>query len=381
MVIGPTVEIGAISIKQHVQCTHHLNPNTNQMKKALSLVCALTLLLSFTATAQEEEAKSTLEISGSADIYYKYDFSGYVNTDGTSNIGTSFADNQNSLSIGMLDVALSKSIGKVSFTGEFSFGPRSFKSIPTFQQTDGDDININIQNLYISYALSDKISLTAGYMGTFVGYEVISPTGNFNYSTSYLFSFGPFQNAGLKMDFAPSDNFGIMVGIFNDWNVYQDFNGVSDIGAQVYWAPVSGWDIYLNFLSGSPSGTILDLTTGYQITDKFYLGLNAADYSAKNDAGGYSGAALYPQYAFGDLFALGLRGEFFNIKEVTEGGVVTQPSESVFSSTLTGNFYVGPMTLSTEFRLDNTSSDVFVNKDLAATGSASQVLVAAIFAF
>lgn len=349
------------------------------MKNVLTLLFALTFF-ALNTYAQDEE-KNPLEISGSADLYYKYDFSGYVNQDGTSNIGTSFADNQNSLSVGMLDIALSKSIGKVSFTGEFSFGPRSFKSIPTFQNTDGDDININIQNLYISYALTDKISVTAGYMGTFVGYEVISPVGNFNYSTSYLFSFGPFQNAGLKLDYSFTDNFSVMVGVFNDWNVYQDFNGVSDFGAQVYWAPVSGWDIYVNFLTGSPSGTIIDLTTGYQITDKFYLGLNAAEYSAKDSEGGYSGAALYPQFAFSDAFALGLRGEYFNIKEVSEGGTVTQPKEDVFATTLTGNFYAGPLTFTTEIRLDAVSSDVFFDSDQAPTGQASQMLFAAIFAF
>jgi hypothetical protein len=59
-------------------------------------------------------------------------------------------------------------------------------------------------------------------MATFVGYEVISPVGNFNYSTSYLFSAGPFQNAGLKATYAFSDKVSLMAGIFNDtWNSYR----------------------------------------------------------------------------------------------------------------------------------------------------------------
>lgn len=57
-------------------------------------------------------------------------------------------------------------------------------------------------------------------MGTFVGYEVISPAGNFNYSISYLFTNGPFQNAGVKLDYAITDRIGVMVGAFNPWNVY-----------------------------------------------------------------------------------------------------------------------------------------------------------------
>jgi hypothetical protein len=349
-------------------------------------------LLTFTHIAlaqeeisEEEKAKKEeekLQVTGSVDVYYKYDFSGYVNEDGTSNIPTSFADNQNSISIGMLDVGLSKQVGKASFVGEFSFGPRSFKSIPTFQINTDDQININIQNLYVSYALTEKLSVTAGYMGTFVGYEVISPVGNFNYSTSYLFSFGPFQNAGLKFDYAFSDNFALMAGVFNDWNVYQDFNGVSDLGAQMYWAPTDGWDIYVNFLTGSPSGTIIDLTTGYQITDKFYLGINAADYSYTGDTGGYYGVALYPQISLSDNFSLGWRPEFFTFKELTdEAGTTVSAAENVFANTITGNFYYGPLTISTEYRIDGASSDFFYDSETAPTNTAQQFLVAAIFAF
>ncbi len=342
-----------------------------------SLLAGMIVLLSSQAYAQEES--SPLVISGSVDTYYTYDFSG------SDNIGTSFADDRNSVSIGMLDLNLSHTMGKASFVGEVSFGPRSFKSIPLFDLGDGDEAIMGIQNLYVSYALSDVVSLTAGYMGTFVGYEVISPAGNFNYSTSYLFTNGPFQNSGLKADFAIADNFSFMVGLFNDWNVYTDFNGVSDFGAQLYYAPADGWDIYLNFVSGSPSGTVIDLTTGYQITDGFYLGLNAADYSisGSGDAeGGYSGVALYPQVGLTDNFSLGLRSEYFTFKdEVDESGALVTPSSNVFSNTLTGNFSLDQLTFIAEVRLDGASEDIFVDADELATASASQLTLAAIYKF
>jgi len=348
------------------------------MKKITLLSIAL-LFSVFFVKAQDEEAAEGLQISGSVDTYWKYDFSGYVGEGGVSNIPTSFADEQNSISIGMIDVALSQTVGKASFVGEIAFGPRSFKSIPLFQPDGTDDIFVGIQNLYASYAFSDVFSLTAGYMGTFVGYEVISPAGNFNYSTSYLFTNGPFQNSGIKADFAISDRFAFMVGLFNDWNVYQDFNGVSDIGAQVYFMPVDGWDIYLNFVGGNPSGSIIDLTTGFQITDGFYIGLNAADYSANGeDAGGYTGVALYPQLALSDAVELGIRYEYFNFKE-TEGF----DGASVNAVTLTGNLKAGPLTLIPEFRLDGGSDEFFFSdsEGMDMTKSASQFLIAAVYAF
>src|ERR1700712_3288434 len=181
-------------------------------------------------------ADPPLSISGSVDAYYKYDFSGQK-----ANIPTSFAGDQNSFSIGMIDLALKKKVGKASFVGEASFGPRSDQSIPV--------ATYHIQNLYVSYDVTDKFNLTGGYMATFIGYEVISPTGNFNYSTSYLFTNGPFQNAGLKATYTFSDKASLMAGIFNDqWNVYTG-KEVSTFGAQLMLVPVTGWTAYLNVLS------------------------------------------------------------------------------------------------------------------------------------
>src|SRR6476661_5319564 len=103
----------------------------------------LTLLLSavvYTTQAQDSTLVSTpLQISGSVDAYYKYDFAK------TSNIPTSFATDQNSVSLGMIDIALKKSTGKASFVGEVSFGPRGqYQSIPTGDEND-DSNSFHIQ--------------------------------------------------------------------------------------------------------------------------------------------------------------------------------------------------------------------------------------------
>src|SRR5271165_1521888 len=67
----------------------------------------------------------TLTFSGSVDTYYKYDFAGHAN------IPTSFANEHNSISIGMVDLGLKKTVGNASFVGELSFGPRGqSQSIP-----------------------------------------------------------------------------------------------------------------------------------------------------------------------------------------------------------------------------------------------------------
>jgi len=316
-----------------------------------------------------------LIFSGSVDTYWKYDFSGH------GNIPTSFASDQNSVSIGMVDLGIKKKVGKAAFVGELSFGPRSDQSIPTS--------GYHIQNLYVSYDLTDKFNLTAGYMATFIGYEVISPTGNFNYSTSYLFTNGPFQNAGFKATYAFSDKVSLMAGIFNNyWNVYTSVRpvgqgtasgDVSTFGAQLMVAPVKGWTAYLNVASGPYSGTEFDLTTAYQITDAFKLGLNGATFSASHGGYGFDGVALYPQFAVSKIVTLGLRGEYFEYKAFG-----TTPSSNVTGITATASIKAGAITLIPEFRFDNKSSAFpfpFADSNGATTNSASQFLIAAVYAF
>ncbi|WP_281336123.1 porin [Flavobacterium eburneipallidum] len=341
--------------------------------KKVTLILALMLASSVTF-AQDAPASTPLEISGSGDLYYKYDFAK------TPNIGTSFASDQNSLSLGMLDIALKKTTGKASFVGELSFGPRGqYQSILNGDGVDGN--SFHIQNLYATYAFTDKFSMTAGYMGTFIGYEVISPVANFHYSTSYLFTNGPFQNAGVKANYKISDKFGAMVGIFNDtWNSYNanPAKGLNAVGAQLSYAsgPVSA---YLNFMDGSVSGTIVDLTATFQLSEKFKLGLNAADFSNEGDVG-YTGFALYPSVAITDAFALGLRAEYFKAKEGADMFGL-DADQSVTAFTLSANYKVGGFTLIPEFRLDSNSDDYFSDSDMMATKSATQATIAVVYGF
>jgi hypothetical protein len=329
------------------------------MKKVIATL-ALVLTSTF-AFAQD----TPLEISGSADAYWKYDFAK------TANIPTSFATDHNSVSLGMIDVVLKKKTGKTSFVGEVSFGPRGAgQSIP-----DVDGQSFHIQNLYATYAASDKLSLTAGYMGTFIGYEVISPLANFHYSTSYLFTTGPFQNAGIKANYAVSSKVGLMVGLFNDqWNTYKatpEF-GLNAFGAQLTLTPAEGLTAYFNLLTGSESGTIVDLTAAYQVSPKFKLGLNAADFSGVESGSGYSGIALYPSVAISDSFGLGLRAESFKSKTL---------DTSVSAFTLSANLKSGGLTFIPEIRLDSASEDSFYKSNGNPTKSASQFAVAMVYGF
>ncbi|MDN5287472.1 MAG: porin, partial [Mucilaginibacter sp.] len=114
------------------------------MKKVCLLLCLLSIA-AFEVRAQDSTKVAgdpPLVITGSVDAYYKYDFAHKP-----TNIPTSFATDNNSISIGMIDLGLKKKVGKAAFVGELSFGPRGQgQSIPNAGD-NGD--SFHIQNLYM----------------------------------------------------------------------------------------------------------------------------------------------------------------------------------------------------------------------------------------
>lgn len=351
------------------------------MKNYLLLLFVLPGLTNIAYSQSEETEKEPfLEFAGSVDLYYKYDFSG------NANIGTSFADDHNSFSIGMVNLITSKTVGKASFVADVALGPRNAASAGP----SANELQPAIQNLYISYSLTDRLSVTAGYMGTFVGYEIISPVGNFNYSTSYMFTNGPFQNAGLKLAYQVNDKIGLMAGVFNDWNVYSQPSGegINSFGGQLSLSPVEGMNIYINAITGEANGTEFDLTAGYQITDKFYMGLNAANWTYNspdiNETSEFAGVALYSQLGLTDGFSIGLRAEEFTTSltdYIGTDGMSGLEAEDVFALTLSGNIGKGNLVFIPEIRFDKASQNVFTDKNDEATDLAAQILFAAVFSF
>ena len=342
------------------------------MKKIITLSMFLVALVSF---AQEEspveEKKFTL--SGSIDAYYRANLNAPNDADNWTKPGTSFA-NLPGFALGMANVVASYEGEKVGFVADLVFGPRGTDAIfasPMYSAT-GNIVN----QLYAYWNVSDNVTLTMGNFNTFLGYEVISPVGNFNYSTSYLFSYGPFSHTGIKADFTLSDDLSLMVGVMNDTDA-TEFNPTGDyaFGAQLGF---SGQ--FLNVLV-DPSFLEIDFTGGFDVSDKFYLGINGAYYSLEDDGGGFYGAALYPQYATSDAFKIGLRAEYF-VEDGNFGAIGTGVADSsVFAATLTGSYVIDNLTIKPELRLDSASDNSFLDNDLAPQKSLSSFVLAAIYSF
>ncbi len=329
--------------------------------------------------AQEEtEDKKKFTVEGSVDVYFRQNISGPNGEDAIAP-NTSFA-NRNGFALGMANVigSFESENGKVGAVADLVFGPRGEEAV----FLSGPSSNI-VNQLYVYWNVSEKVKLTLGNFNTFLGYEVISPTANFNYSTSYMFSYGPFSHTGIKADFTLSEDFSAMLAVLNQTDATEfNFDNDYTLGAQLGYKST-----YLNFLYGKQGGNTestfqVDLTTGYDLSDDFFLGLNAT-YN-DTDGASFYGVALYPQFKTSDAFTLGLRGEYFAEGEGGAGAIGGYDEEgdaSVVAVTLTGSYTVGDLTIKPEFRLDSASEDTFLDTDLDPSNSLSSFVIAGIYKF
>ena len=344
------------------------------MTRIKSTVLALVLFTSFNVFSQEKEEEKEekkFSFSGSVDTYFRTNLNAPTGTAP----GSSFA-NLEGFALGMVNLVGSYEGEDVGFVADLVFGPRGEDAVfgSPFLRPGGSSNIVN--QLYAYWNVSDKVKITLGNFNTFLGYEVISPTGNFNYSTSYLFSYGPFSHTGIKADFTLSESTSLMLAVMNPTDATEyNPNGNYAIGAQL---GIS--DQFLNVLI-DPAFFEIDFTGGFDVTESLFLGINGA-YLSGNDSGpGFYGAALYPQLATSDSFTLGLRAEYF-VEDGAFGAIGTGLADSsVFATTLTGNYQVGDLMIIPEIRLDSSSDDFFLDSDLTAKSSLSSFLIAAVYKF
>lgn len=364
------------------------------------------------AGEEEMEAEGAFSFSGSVDAYYRANLSAKNNPMVSYPVpGTSFA-NGNGFSLGMINLIGSYDGEKAGMVADLVFGPRGADAV------FASPAPLNIVNqLYVYWNVSDATTLTFGNFNTFLGYEVISPTGNFNYSTSYMFSYGPFSHTGLKADFTLSDKMSLMLGVFNPTDA-TDFSPTNTftLGAQLGYAGESS-SIYLNLLYGDQDGTLdedvsyengtmssgatfqVDLTAGFDLSETLYLGVNttynttaagemfsgSSIQDVDGDASAFYGFAGYLQVAASDAFKIGLRGEYFGETAFGAGAIGAYDGKgdaSVLAFTLSGNYTVGNLTIIPELRMDNGSEDfTFVNRSLEESSSLISFLLAAVYSF
>lgn len=335
-------------------------------------------LASYVSVHAQDSTVSPLKISGSADVYYRYNFNNPKT--GNYNSYTSFTGTQNTFQLGMASLKAEYTKGKAGVVIDLGFGQRAEE----FAYNDANT-RYAIKQLYLTYAPSDKVKFTFGSWATHVGYEVLDAYLNRNYSMSYMFSFGPFSHTGVKADISLGGKSALMLGIANPTD-FRSFSGAPKtfIGQFSTGSKDDKLKAYLNFAGGKQTDSTKviqgDVVLTYAVSDKFSLGYNGTVQSVGMKENGdwnsnsWWGSALYLNVDPESWFGLTLRGEYIGDKNIVKVG-------NVFAATLSANFKVDNLTIIPEFRLDNAKNEIFTKSAGDLTKSTGSFILAATYHF
>ncbi len=366
----------------------------------------------------EQKEEGTLTLSGSVDAYFRSNLNAPNSGDNLQAPASSFA-NLPGFSLGMANIIATYQTKKVGAVIDLVFGPRGEDAVfgsPLYSGGFGGSSQM-VNQLYVYWNVSDKVTLTMGNFNTFLGYEVISPKSNFNYSTSYQFSYGPFSHTGLKANFKLSDKWSFLAAVMNPTDMTEfNLNGTYTLGGQLAYSTDAG-NTYLNVVYGDQDGRLnedvglvsgvsslgktfqLDLTTGVNLSPTVYAGVNTTYQTTgpgeeftqsdvrdiQGDGAGFYAFAGYLQAKPSDTFGIGFRGEYFSVFNtglVEVVGLNSEGNGSVFAATLSGNIQLANnLKLIPELRVDSMKEEFFLTKDLNGSKGLASFLLAAVFSF
>ena len=354
----------------------------------------ITLVFSYTGWAQSKDSTAkvavdtakpaapapapALSITGSADLYYRYDFN-KINNDLTS-----FTNSHDQFKLGMATVKLEHKTAKMDMVADLGFGPRAQE----FAYNDAGIVQA-IKQLYISYSPTSWLKLTGGTWATHIGYEVVDAYANRNYSMSYMFTNGPFSHTGARADFTYGKS-GFMIGVSNP----TDFRSIPAGGqnnknmiAQYSYAPSDNFKLFLNYVGGrniiDDKVHQYDLVFTAKASSLFSFGGNGTINNSNTAASRWTdkstwwGGALYLNLDPKPWFGLTLRSEYFSDLDAVKLPVASK----IFANTLSANFKVDGFIFIPEFRFDNASEALFTKKDGTTTKSDGSFVLAAVYSF
>ena len=289
---------------------------------------AATLLLSLgAASAVQAEEKSALTVGGFIDMSYVYQ-----DSDAEASSTSSSGIDQIELNLG------------------YDFGNKLTATVDVEYQDQPDDMEDNqeldVEQAFINYALSDNLSLKAGRFLSYSGWETEEPTGLFQYSgTGYAgYFYGGYQQgvSGLYT----GDGYAVAVSVVNDLGgegTDSEHPGVETMLALMPTDEITIKGFY------SKDGDV-ELINTWASYSKDALTL-AAEYNTAEDsvfAGSEaSGYLLMANYAFED-FALTLRYHDYEVEDAA--GTTTEEADGF---TISPSFAVNDnLLIVTEYRME-----------------------------
>lgn len=201
----------------------------------------------------------------------------------------------------------------VGFQLDIGFG--STADIATTDPGPSDVFKHIVQG-YVSFALPLKrpIMIDVGRFFTSVGSEYLDANQNWNYSHSFLFTYGPITHTGIRI-LAPVTGWLALQGsVVNGWDAISDGNSFKTLNFSVFLG-FKDTALAINYYAGPEKTTrrppwrhLVDIVLSQPIGKRFAFNVNAEYGREGNDQ--WYGASLQLNVLIHKFFRLSARGEY-----------------------------------------------------------------------
>ena len=278
-------------------------------------------------------------------------------------------DRRATLSLAEIEIEKIPERGGFGFKVDLAWGATQDLINDTIRGAGGSNSARYLQHASASYVapVGSGLRLDFGKLVTHIGAETIESAKNLNYSRSFYYTYGiPFQDTGLRANYAWSEGFYTELYVLQGWNVVKDNNAGKTWGPSIGWTPLPRLSIVANYLRGpeqnnntSNKRDLFDtqVTLG-PFADRFTVGVNY-DYGREPGVRWY-GTTLYLRYKLSDRHEPVLRFEDYRDPQ----GFTTGVAQKLRSTTFTWNMKIAAparslVVVRPEVRYDRSSANFF----------------------
>ncbi len=233
---------------------------------------------------------------------------------------------------------------------------------------------IDILQGFVQY-VDGGLTVQAGKFTTLAGAEVIAPTGNSNFSRSFLFYAEPMTHTGVRATYAFDSAASVILGVNNGWNYTSVSSGSKTVELGIALSPTASFSFTAqSYIGNDPVDlarrTLIDTVATYNATATLQF---VASYdwgqqraSAVTAGGQWSGIAVYVNKRLSSRWRVSVRGESFDDRD----GFVTGTPQTLKEVTVTfGYDPAADFELRLEGRYDTSNRPTFLYAHTdAATG-------------
>lgn len=294
--------------------------------------------------------------------------------------GRAFDVHNKSFTLNLAEIEIEKvpETGGVGFKLDYAQGDTQdiiFDSIRAVSPQGVGPSDRNFQHASISYLapVGTGLRFDFGKFVTHIGGETIESIKNLNFSHAFFYTYGiPFQDSGVRMNYAWSPKFYNEIYLLNGWNVTSDNNTAKTIGLTSGWTPTDKLTVYANYLGGPERNDnnedwrhLLDMQIMFNPSDTLQTMVNVDIAKDKNALGAgqdakWNGVALYLRKIVTPRFFPTLRLEYYNDAD----GFTTGVKQKLKGYTLTGDYKLGKkdamnLMVRPEIRYDKSNAKFF----------------------